>query len=69
MPGVELADGRNFAEVAFPSAKVHFFEEFDREQAGSPYFGYDHARPAKLMFDGSVNEWVSGAARPSCIRR
>lgn len=61
----QLADGRNLLEVVFPGAKVHLFEEFDREQAGSPYFGYDHARPAKLMFDGSVNEWASGAARPS----
>jgi hypothetical protein len=57
--------GRNYSEVIFPSAKVHLFEEFDREQAGSPYFGYDHARPAKLMFDGSVNDWASGVARSS----
>lgn len=62
---IPLPDGRNYLEVIFPSAKVHLFEEFDREQAGSPYFGYDHARPAKLMFDGSVNDWASGAARPS----
>lgn len=41
------------------------FEEFDREQAGSPYFGYDHAQAAKLMFDGSVNGYASGDARPS----
>ncbi len=63
--GVPLADGRNYAEVAFPSAKVHMFEEFDREQAGSPYFAYDHARPEKLMFDGSVNDRPSGEAGPS----
>ncbi|RMH30732.1 MAG: hypothetical protein D6692_01415 [Planctomycetota bacterium] len=56
---------RRFSEVRFPSAKVHFFEEFDREQAGSPYFSYDHARPDKLMFDGSVNAWASGDAMPS----
>lgn len=62
---VPLSMGRRITEVVFPSAKVHMFEEFDREQAGSPYFAYDHARPAKLMFDGSVNDWVSGAARPS----
>ncbi len=60
-----LADGRFFDEVVFPSAKVYFFEEFDREQAGSPYFAYDHARPEKLMFDGSVNDRASGEANPS----
>lgn len=63
--GIPLADGRNFNEVVFPSQKVYFFEEFDREQAGSPYFAYDHARPEKLMFDGSVNSLPSGEARPS----
>jgi hypothetical protein len=62
---IDLASGRNFAEVAFPSAKVHFFEEFDRRQAGSPYFGYDHAAPLKVMFDGSINARVSGEANPS----
>ncbi len=62
---VRFSDGRNYLEVIIPSAKVHLFEEFDHEQAGSPYFGYDHARPAKLMFDGSVNDWASGAANPS----
>ena len=62
---VLLAEGRNYSEVTFPSAKVHTFEEFDREQAGSPYFAYDHARPDKLMFDGSLNDRPSGEARPS----
>ena len=60
-----LPDGRMETEVVFPSSKVHFFEEFDREQTGSPYFAYDHARPEKLMFDGSVNNRPSGEARPS----
>ncbi len=61
---VELGDRRHF-EVVFPSAKVHMFEEFDREQAGSPYFGYDHARSAKLMFDGSINTMASGLSQRS----
>ncbi len=61
----DLSLGRNFLEIAFPSAKVHFFEEFDRRQAGSPYFGYDHAAPLKVMFDGSINERPSGEAAPS----
>lgn len=58
-------DNRFYREVASPSGKVHLFEEFDREQAGSPYFAYDHARPEKLMFDGSVNSWASGDANAS----
>jgi type II secretory pathway pseudopilin PulG len=62
---VDIAAGRNFAEIAFPSAKVHFFEEFDRRQAGSPYFAYDHAAPLKVMFDGSINDRPSGEANPS----
>ncbi|MBL4697593.1 MAG: hypothetical protein JKX70_02045 [Phycisphaerales bacterium] len=59
---VPLAQGRNMSEVLAPSHKVWLFEEFDREAAGDPYFGYDHARPEKLMFDGSVNRWRSGDA-------
>ena len=63
-PGLQLGE-RRFHEVRFPSAKVHMFEEFDREQAGSPYFAYDHAQSAKLMFDGSINTMMSGLANPS----
>ena len=62
---IDLATGRRMSEVAFPSAKVHFFEEFDRRQAGSPYFAYDHAAPLKAMFDGSINDRPSGEANPS----
>jgi len=60
---------RRFHEVRFPSAKVHMFEEFDREQAGSPYFGYDHAQSAKLMFDGSINTAMSGLSQSSVSPR
>lgn len=56
---------RRYHEVQFPSGKVHMFEEFDREQEGSPYFAYDHAQTAKLMFDGSVNTMASGLAHSS----
>jgi Tfp pilus assembly protein PilE len=63
-PPVPLG-GRTTTEVRAPSAKVHMFEEFDREQPGSPYFAYDHARPAKLMFDASVNTLASGRANSS----
>lgn len=63
--GPDIPFGREFGEVRFPSAKVYQFEEFDREQAGNPYFAYDQARSEKLMFDGSVNNWASGDASPS----
>lgn len=56
---------RSTDEVAVPSAKVFMYEEFDREQEGSPYFAYDHAAPTKLMFDGSMNTAASGLARSS----
>jgi len=63
--GAELSRGRRITQVRSPSLKVYFFEEFDYEQEGSPYFAYDHARPEKLMFDGSVNNWPSGDAGDS----
>ena len=53
------------SEVAFPSQKVHMHEEFDYEQSRYPYFAYDHARPEKLMFDGSINSQPSGEANDS----
>lgn len=49
-------------EVAFPSAKVMMFEEFDRERVGHPYFAYSYTTPAKLMFDGSINTARTDAA-------
>ncbi|MBL4810500.1 MAG: hypothetical protein JKY43_10645, partial [Phycisphaerales bacterium] len=61
----DLVVQRYMHEVAVPYGKVFMFEEFDREQEGSPYFAYDHARPAKLMFDGSINTMESGRARTS----
>ncbi len=64
---IQLYAGRNYSEVVQPSQKVWMFEEFDREQQPIPYFGYDHARTAKLMFDGSVNEWASGDANAAVV--
>ena len=64
---VDFRTGRFIDEVAFPSQKVWIAEEFDREQAGSPYFAYNQARVEKLMFDGSVNNWASGDANPSIV--
>ena len=47
--------GRHMSDVAFPSKKVHLFEEFDRERKRQPYFAYGQATVDKLMFDGSIN--------------
>lgn len=56
---------RRMTQVKYPAQKVYFFEEFDREGEGDPFFAYDQARPEKLMFDGSVNSWASGDAGSS----
>ena len=56
---------RHMSEVAFPSQKVHMHEEFDYDLNRLPYFAYDHARPEKLMFDGSINSQPSGDANDS----
>lgn len=61
--GAELSDGRRFDEVWFPGKKVYFFEEFDRERDGDPYFAYPQARVEKLMFDGSVDRQSSRLAQ------
>jgi hypothetical protein len=63
--GDAILGRRHMSEVAFPSKKVHMHEEFDYEQNRHPYFAYDHARPEKLMFDGSINSRPSGEANPS----
>ncbi|MFG0312890.1 MAG: hypothetical protein ACF8LL_01700 [Phycisphaerales bacterium] len=60
-----LLGRRSMPEVAFPSQKVHMHEEFDFEQSRYPYFAYNHARPEKLMFDGSINSRPSGVANDS----
>ncbi len=51
--------GRHMTDVAFPSKKVHLFEEFDRERKRQPYFAYGQAAVDKLMFDGSINSQPS----------
>ena len=63
--GEPILGRRHMSEVAFPSQKVHMHEEFDYEQTRYPYFAYDHARPEKLMFDGSINSRPSGEANDS----
>jgi len=66
--------GRYMSQVAFPSKKVHLFEEFDRERKRQPWFAYGQATVDKLMFDGSINSQASSQsndavspARPSEI--
>ena len=59
----DLVTQRYFHEVGFAHAKVMMFEEFDRDQGDPLYFANEFARSAKLMFDGSVNTFASGAAR------
>jgi hypothetical protein len=62
-----LADGRNLRSVLHNANKVWMYEEFDRDRTQHLYFGYDHAKVEKLMFDGSVNNWESGRAAPSVV--
>lgn len=68
-PAILLSHPRRMTDVVFPAAKVEYFEEFDRQSARDPYFGYDRASCIKAMFDGSVNGWqtmdANGAADPS----
>ncbi len=62
-----LSNGRKMTDVLFNANKVWMYEEFDRDRANPLYFGYDDAQSEKLMFDGSVNSWASGAAAPSVV--
>lgn len=69
--GVELG-GRFFADVANPAQKVFVFEEFEWQPRLDPdtgtwvsdgtWFAYPNAHVGKLMFDGSVNDWQTGAS-------
>ncbi|MBO6514715.1 MAG: prepilin-type N-terminal cleavage/methylation domain-containing protein [Phycisphaerales bacterium] len=58
-----LFSQRYFSEVVHPSGKVLMHEEFDRDHGPEAFFAYDHAQPAKLMFDGSINTMASGFSR------
>jgi hypothetical protein len=54
---------RNFSEVAFPSLKVHVFEQNDfHRNAGDPFYAYDQAECNQLFFDGSVDDQRSSTA-------
>ena len=66
--------GRTYDDVRFPSAKVFVHEEFEWAPRLDPrtrawvsdgtYFAYPNARVGKLMFDGSVNTWVTADSHP-----
>ncbi len=64
---IPLAEGRRLRSVLHNANKVWMYEEFDRDRTQHLYFGYDHAKVEKLMFDGSVNNWESGRAAPSVV--
>ncbi len=62
--------GRKYGEVAFPSGKVHMFEEFDRFTAGEGIaWMYPEARCNQLFFDGSVRAELSADANPGWTPR
>jgi type II secretory pathway pseudopilin PulG len=55
--------GRRVDEVAFASQKVWMFEWHDRHSTDQGlWYAYPQARPNKLMFDGSVNDFATGDA-------
>ena len=64
---LNLSEGRRLRSVLHNANKVWMYEEFDRDRTQHLYFGYDHAKVEKLMFDGSVNNWESGRAAPSVV--
>ena len=45
---------RKRREVAFPSSKVHYFEEFDWKPRRALFFAYEEANVNVALYDGSV---------------
>ncbi len=55
--------GRRASDVAFAPQKVWMFEWHDRHSSDQGlWYAYPQARPNKLMFDGSVNDFATGDA-------
>lgn len=53
--GSQPLGGRTLAEVAFPSAKVFMFDEYDRHVSKKPlFYAYPQAAQPLLYFDASV---------------
>ncbi|MFG0307369.1 MAG: hypothetical protein ACF8Q5_14275 [Phycisphaerales bacterium JB040] len=56
---------RFYKDVAFPSGKVHMFEEFDRlSDSAGIWFAYPNAKCNLLFFDASVRNLPSDGANP-----
>ncbi len=55
---------RRYGEVAFPSSKAFFFEEYDWKPSKPLYFAYPQARANVAAFDGSVSGRTTGEANP-----
>ncbi|MEL6329895.1 MAG: type II secretion system protein [Planctomycetota bacterium] len=54
---IERVVPRRYTEAAFPSAKVHYFEEYDRNTPGKPlFYAYPEARINLLTLDGAVTK-------------
>jgi len=61
---------RFYKDVAFPSQKVHMFEEFDRlTNSAGIWFAYPNAKCNLLFFDASVRNLPSNEANPGANPR
>ncbi|MFT5423493.1 MAG: prepilin-type N-terminal cleavage/methylation domain-containing protein [Phycisphaerales bacterium] len=62
---VGQAQQRYYKDVAFPSSKVHMFEEFDRlSKSEGIWFAFPEAKCNLLFFDSSVRNLASREANP-----
>ncbi|MEM0982562.1 MAG: prepilin-type N-terminal cleavage/methylation domain-containing protein [Planctomycetota bacterium] len=55
---------RRFAEVASPSDKVHYFEEYDWAKANPLFYAYPEAACNQLFFDSSVRALPTAESNP-----
>jgi len=63
--GEPALGNRQYTQVAYPSQKVHMFEEFDRfTDRNGLYFAYPEAKPNLAFFDGSVRSESSSDSNP-----
>ncbi len=63
--GEFIIGNRQYTQVAYPSQKVHMFEEFDRfTDRDGLYFAYPEAKPNLAFFDGSVRSESSSDSNP-----
>ncbi|MFT5423491.1 MAG: prepilin-type N-terminal cleavage/methylation domain-containing protein [Phycisphaerales bacterium] len=63
--GGSVGQQRYYKDVAFPSGKVHMFEEFDRlSKSEGIWFAFPEAKCNLLFFDSSVRNLPSREANP-----